>query len=400
LRKIEGASSDIARILGQHSVGQIGAMVFNPSGSDTASLATGGVDGSIMLWRIPEGTAAGPAVASEQSTIHEMRFSSDGLHLLTRGYVKPPEEDNRESIIVHDLRSRTNKPVAAEFLKQAKWSIDQNMTLSPDGRLVAFCSRNVVAVWDMKEDRVREKHISASGNLWGINFTENARLAFILAIDSYPARFSAGIWNLETDTVRVGPSVAGARADYLNNSATISSDGSRFVAWGYNNGHIDGFYAVLSDLSLQPLAIPGLDKITNDIRFHFAFDAQGKRAVVGGSGKVWVWDLLQERVLKEVKMAGMGADDPVAVSSDGRWLAAPEQGKVVVWDLNHPDSKGPSKTIESACSFTGDRAQECIRRLCEKVSPSIAEKDLSDVFGSFEYNDLKKKALAEPCGHA
>jgi len=400
LRKIEGASWDVARILGQHSVEQIDAMTFSPAASDAVLLATGGADGSIILWRIPDGTAASSPVASEQSRIHEMRFSGDGLHLLARGYVKLPEEDNRESIIVHDLRSRTNKPVAAEFLKRGNWNTDQNTPLSPDGRLVAFCSTNVIAVWDMNEDRVREKHVSASGFLWGINFIGNTRLAFILATDSYPVRFSAGIWNLDTDTIRVGPSVPGPGADYLNTSAAISSDGSRFVVWGHNGGHIDGFYTILKDLSLQPVPIPGLDSVRNDIRFHFTFDAEGKRVVAGGWGKILVWDLVQQRLLKEVKIASMVADPSAAMSPNGRWLATEEGGKIVAWDLNNLDSKAPGKTIDSACGFSGNRAQECIRRLCEKVSPSIAEKDLSDVLSSSEYKALKQKALAEPCGHS
>jgi WD40 repeat protein len=120
MQKIENASSDVARILGQHTIEQIDSMAFSPASGGSPLLATGGVDGSIMLWRIPEGTAAGPPIASDQIRINEIEFSAGGSYLLSRGDVKTPEEEiSRQTIVLHDLRSRTSRlvdPSAGEAL--------------------------------------------------------------------------------------------------------------------------------------------------------------------------------------------------------------------------------------------------------------------------------------------
>lgn len=399
LQKIERASSDVARILGQHSIEQIDAMAFSPVSNDKPRLATGGVDGSIMLWVVPEGTAAGPPITSEQTRILEMHFSANGLYLLSRGSAKTSEEDDRrETIVLHDLRSRTSRVAATEFLIRKKWDIDQNMALSSDGHLVAFWSGDTIAVWDAKTDSTREKGVGVSGHLWGVHFTGNSRLIFVFATGPYVVQLSAGVWDLETDTIRTGPGIPASAVDSLNTSATFNHDGSEFVAWGYNGGHID-LYGIGDGMSLQRLQFPGNVRMQDDIRFHVAFGAGGRRVVVGGGGKIASWDLAEHRLLKEVKLSSSSDDPPVAISPDGRWFTTEDHGKVVVWDLDHPDSKAQGKTIDAACSLGGDRARECIRRLCEKVSPSINEKDLSDVLGSFDYQRLKQRALGEPCAH-
>jgi hypothetical protein len=94
---------------------------------------------------------------------------------------------------------------------------------------------------------------------------------------------------------------------------------------------------------------------------------------------------------------GAQTDRLVALSANGRWLASTEDGKVVVWDLNAKESKEPAGRLEVACSLSGNNQRECIRRLCEKVSPLINDKDLSDALGDFDYERLKRTALSEPC---
>lgn len=170
------------------------------------------------------------------------------------------------------------------------------------------------------------------------------------------------------------------------------------MIWGFNGGHIV-LYGVRDGVNLQLLQFPGEVRLQEDIRFSVTFDAEGKRVAVGGEGKIAAWDLAEQRVLKEVALGSGSSDALVAMSRDGRWLATTEDGKVVVWDLNGRGSQVPARTLDVACSLSGNNQRECIQRLCEKVSPLLNDKDLNDVLGSFDYERLKQTALSEPCAY-
>jgi len=58
--------------------------------------------------------------------------------------------------------------------------------------------------------------------------------------------------------------------------------------------------------------------------------------------------------------------------------------------LSQQNAEAPAKALDAACSLTGGNEIECIRRLCEKVSPLITDKVLSDVVGAFAYDRLRQ----------
>ena len=78
LQKVQGASSDLARVLGQRTKG-VSRLVFSP---DSAVLATGSEDGSIMFWRVGAWTPIGAPLAGEPQALREMQFDSGAKHLL------------------------------------------------------------------------------------------------------------------------------------------------------------------------------------------------------------------------------------------------------------------------------------------------------------------------------
>jgi WD40 repeat protein len=400
LQKIANASSDVARILSQHTIKQIDSMAFSPASGVPPLLATGGVDGSIMLWRIPEGTAAGPALTSDQIRINEIEFSGGGSYLLSRGDVQTPEEEtSRQTIVLHDCDQERAVRGGADFLDRKSWDPDTEGALSPDGQLVAFLSFDEIAVWSAATNSVREKRVDGRGRLMGVHFAGNTRLVFVYSLEEeYPPHHKAGFWDLQKDEIRIGPGTQGSSAEAMNYEATFSEDGSRFAEWGINHGNLL-LYEIQDDMRLQQLQFPGSVRMQDDQVFHIAFGAQGKRVAVGGEGKIAAWDLAEHKVLKDVRLRSPMGDPPVAMSPDGRWLATTEDGKVVIWDLDHQGAQMAASTLDVACSFAGKDARECIRRLCEKVSSSINEKDLSSVLGPSGYEELKQRAMAEPCAH-
>jgi WD40 repeat protein len=266
--------------------------------------------------------------------------------------------------------------------------------------MVAGFSWDEISVWSASTNKVRKKHVGIRGRLMGVHFVGNTRLVFVFGLEEdYPPQHKAGFWDLETDKIRIGRGAQASSAEVMNYESTFSEDGSKFVEWGINHGDHILLYEIQDDMGLERLQFPGSVRIQDDQVFHIAFGAQGKRVAVGGDGKIAAWDLAEQRVLKEVRLRSSGGDPPVAMSPDGRWLATTEDGKVVVWDLDHRGAQMATSTLEVACSFEGDRARECIRRLCEKVSPAIYEKDLSGILDPSGYEQLKRRAMAEPCAH-
>jgi WD40 repeat protein len=399
LEKLGSASMDVAKIMGQHTSEQIDSLAFGPAADKAPLLATGSSDGVTIMWHVPGGTVAGPPIGSDQRRIYELTFSSDGSHLLTRGLGAPTEDEpNHETIVLHDLTSGVRRivPTDAFFLKHKSGSdLEGATSLSPDGQQVAFFSDKEIAVWNSTTGGFQYKTVPR--RLIGLHFVANSRLAFVTEdSDSYIIGFTRGLWDLETGAIRMGSMVRreGVR---MGNTISFSSDGSMMVIWGFN-GEPAFLYQSSDGLNLQPLNFPGKAVMKNDIRFTVAFDGEGKRVAMAGN-QLAAWDLAEGRVLKVIALGSGGGDGPVALSPDGRWLAGTEYGKVVIWDMNATESHAPTKTLEVACSLSGNNQRECIRRLCEKVSPLINDKDLSETLGSFDYEKLKRTALSEPCAY-
>jgi WD40 repeat protein len=395
LETLGSASFDVAKILRQHTSNGIESLAFSQTGA-ALLLATGGGDGLIMLWRIPAGTAAGPPIASGQKYVEELQFSDSGSYLLSRGASPEPSEGTKQdSIVLHDLKSGTMKLVPTEpvFGKQYSW--EGAMSVSPDGQLVAFFFGNKLAIWNAATNTVRQKVVGGGEYLIGVYFATNSRLVFVLGPYGYGfhSGFGAGTWDLENDQMRFGPLLNSLGVD-RGSRAVFSKDGSRIATWGFNGGHVL-LYASHEDMSLQPMQLPGKVRMQGDIRLSVSFDVQGKRIAAGGEEKVAAWDLAEQKVLKDI--AAFDAENPVAMSPDGRWLATRDRGNVVVWDLDQHDSQTPGKTLEVACDLSGTNEGECIHRLCEKVSPLINDKDLRDALGNYDSEELKKTALSRPC---
>jgi hypothetical protein len=80
---------------------------------------------------------------------------------------------------------------------------------------------------------------------------------------------------------------------------------------------------------------------------------------------------------------GLAIRDPDAscaltatLSPDGRWLAAvvgARDAPVVAWDLNLPDTAEPARSLDAVCNL---EESNCIRRLCDKISTALDERQL------------------------
>jgi WD40 repeat protein len=401
LEKLGTASGGVAAILGQHT-GSIESQAFGPTNDQTALLATGGDDGLIMLWHIPDGTSAGPPIVSDQSMVEAIQFSDNGEFILSSGVSGKTDEDpGHGTIILHNLTSKTNKQVPTDFLFGKTYLIDSAaMSLSPDGRLVALQSGNKIAVWNAATGNVRQK-ISAGGfDTVCLQFATNSRLLWASSSEG-GSRVTLNLWDLETDRTRVGPTVQspGRYGDETDVKASCSKDGSRVAVWGGEAGP-PVLYTSSDDMSMRMLPFPDTIRIPDgQSNYRISFDGIGKRVAVNWKARTVVWDVAEHKVLRDVNLAREMYYPPylpVALSWDGRWLAV-ANGNVAILDVTGQEGESPARTLNAACTLTGIAEEECIRRLCEKVSPLITDKTLRDALQPSDYELLKQIHWSQAC---
>jgi len=403
LRRVASASVEVATILGQHT-GNVTTIAFGPTRDEGTVLATGGDDGLIMLWRVPDGRPIESPIASGQSSVHGIQFSEDGRYLLSRGVGPKTEQDHgHASLVLYDLSSKTRMQVPTEFLFRKTYLLGPDeASLSPDGRRVALMSDNHIAVWDAASGTIRQKIAPRDLHTVCLQFATNSRL---LWVSSYGTGVTLTIWDLETNRTQVGPPVKLPDIDPVDETdvtASCTKDASRVAVWGGKEGP-PSLYLRGNNMDLQPVPFLGDVGIPSDQNDYFvSFDNGGSRAAVNWQARTLVWDLEQHTVLKDVvlgKEYSLPSTLPTTISRDGRWLAV-ANGNVAIWDLNMKDARTTARTLDAACSLSDNpHDRECIRRLCEKIPPSIVDKALLNAVQSDDYDELRRNNWKEACAY-
>jgi WD40 repeat protein len=398
LEKLGKASPDLVGILGLPTVEGIDSMALGPTADGTSLLATAGADGSVLLWHVPELTPARAPIAGDGTRIYEIQFSGSGTRLLTQNWNTGNRDEDIPSydiVVFRDLDSSTSKLAPTNLLRQRNGlpnDLEHAASLSPDGELVAFFVDNEIAIWNPTTDSLRRRRFPSQ--LIGVHFTTNSRLVFVLEDDvAHRKHHEAGFWDLTSDAIRTGPPVAADVIGYGNSRAVFSEDGSGIVVMNSNDRLF--IYRSPDGLNLQLVQVPGIESLKADMRFSVALEANGRRVAVGAEDRVVALDLVEQKLLKKFKMDF--GHRTVAMSRDGRWLASTDHGKVVLWNLDLHDSEASAKTLDAACSLSGSHQRECIRRLCEKISPLINDRVLNEALGNYNYEKLKQTALGRPC---
>ena len=106
------------------------------------------------------------------------------------------------------------------------------------------------------------------------------------------------------------------------------------------------------------------------------FDYKGERVLFARNDRLTVWDLARNQVLKLLNVELGYGGVTATLSPDGRWLAAAvgtRDASVVAWDLNLPDTAEPARSLDAVCNL---EESNCIRRLCDKISTALDERQL------------------------
>jgi WD40 repeat protein len=405
LIKIQGASTDVARILGRHTA-EVRLLAFSGDGS---VFATGAEDGSIVLWRVKDWAPTGTVLPGVFQGMESMSIDQTGSSILAAGQVRNLAEDQWDNkTVLWDVSSRTyrilpsrirrdalspnGKLVAMQIhdpSERAAWS----ETLGPNGRRVQMgIDSDALAVWDATTQSLRSQVRGTP--VRSVRFVDDTNLIFVTyAYVDYNPVIRVGSWNIDTGTRKLGPFLFDfALGDFTDTSAAFSGNGLKLLTSQKND---IALWAIQGDLKLSRLQRPDQLPRSVDSFPDVVFDQQGERVVIVTHTRLLAWDLARAQVIKSLRQEY--GRFLAALSPDGRWLATingANGAPVIVWDLDLTDSKDPAHSLEATCNLEGG---DCIRRLCEKVSVSFDQKMLRDVLGDSSFEELDGRLRTAPC---
>jgi WD40 repeat protein len=287
----------------------IDAIALSPDGK---ALFGGGRDGIIHGWQVPTGRPLPRIRPSYPRPISAIRVACDANTLAT---------------LHHDQTV-------------SLWDWRAGKEVGPDGHrgsvsCVAF-SRNGETILSVEHEAIR--FWSAENGKEFRRFRVDNKF-FCSAALSPNGEFLAGVGNvLQLWEARTGKALFQLpipRFTYYE-TAAISSDSKTLVVGGADR------WLVLWDLSSQKelRRLEGLDYVEG---FHYQFNsatfsADGKRVAAlgrngnGGTGRVWVWDVLSGKPLSNFAPPQFPLHS-LALSADGAWMAAGDcKGGVTIWD--------------------------------------------------------------------
>ena len=323
------------------------SIAFNPDGQ---MLATGSLDGSIIVWDMafPTPLQIGKKLGERWVDPWSVIFSPNGL-TLAAGY-----EDG--SITLWDV-SDLNSSVQVSDLLTAHRSDVMTLAFSPNSKILASGSNdNTIILWNVSNVRlpslVSEPLDSQSDEVKSVAFSPDGR---VLASGSCGKRSDGRcvegeiiLWDVSDprSPLRLGIPLSGHKGAV--NSVAFSSDGRILASGGCGNrevgGPCDRGEFILWDISNLKSPIPFSVQAAHggDIQ-RLAFRSDGKvLASAGEDASVLLWDVTDLQTINLLTDPLSGHRSivlSVAFSPDGKTLASGSvDERIIVWDVSNPQS--------------------------------------------------------------
>lgn len=395
---------------------QVGAFVFLPGGR---LLISAGRDGVIAAWRLggqmsiataishfAQGFVDTISVDSENGVfILSKNDDSAGIwQLLPTGWVQVLNlfEISKRSLGDEELMPRRSTD-ADGFVDVSSQPIE-NVALAVDARAVVWTTDNgsvFSASWS--PDDAPTKHYKAQETIAAIAISENGRQAAVLEGSRKIALFTPSSSQVQNPREIILDSDA--------RSIGLSDDGQK-LAVGLKNGEIKLYFLG------QPHRPPIGRSIINVEIASVAFTPDGQTLVAQGAtvGKdSRTLATISTSELADIQYLPMpdalvGATTSLAISRDGKLLAAPDAGgNVLLWDLTERKSIGTSVLDGSAISAlaldrdravlaavsTGDNIVKLatssgalIKRACRLANKDLGETAWADLETGLAYNPI------------
>jgi WD40 repeat protein len=298
--------------------GTVFSVAFSPDGK---TLASGGAEGTVLLWSIKNRPLIANLLPGSDSGVRSVAFSPDGSTLVSG------REDG--AVVFWNVKSRqSGEPLIAHD------GVVFSVAFSPDGKTVASASEDdTVVLWDVESRLPSEPFKGHTGNVFSVAFSPDDKT---LASGSQDGTII--LWDVASHQQRDPLTVS----DQFVMSVTFSPDGKTLAAGLYDGSVI--LWDVKSRQHSEPFQ--GHDQPVTSV----AFSPDGKILAAGSYDRsIILWDVESHQTIgKRLSAEAFSNIESLAFSPDGKTLASGSwDGTLLLWDLD------PKSWAEQSCQRAG-----------------------------------------------